>query len=188
MFLLRFILYGTLCASWTFSFSLLGKFPITISSTFFWYSFFFPSCSGTPIIRMLVHLIWFQRSLRLSDWTELSVLLSYLLHPWVWDISSQPLQCLPSYWGFFDLLLRVSVHACSCKAQPLKLTLDVGNLFMATPEKCNHHSWLGPGVSLHGCSPLQCCIATTCCSSKKQRRKGKIYPFEFRAAKRSKER
>ena len=72
VFLLRFILYGTLCASWTWltiSFSMLGKFSTIISSKFFSYPFFFSS-SGTPIIQMLemlVHLILSQKSLRLSS-------------------------------------------------------------------------------------------------------------------------
>ena len=70
VFLLGFILYGTLCASWTWltiSFSLLGKFSTIISSKIFSYPFFFSSSSGTPIIQMLVYLIWSQRSLRLSS-------------------------------------------------------------------------------------------------------------------------
>ena len=69
VFLLGFILYGTLCASWTWltvSFSMLGKISTIISSKIFSYPFFFSS-SGTPIIRMLVHLILSQRSLRLSS-------------------------------------------------------------------------------------------------------------------------
>ena len=70
MFLLGFILYGTLWASWTWltiSFSMLGKFSTIISSKIFSYPFFFSSFSGTPIIQMLVHLILPQRSLRLSS-------------------------------------------------------------------------------------------------------------------------
>jgi len=70
VFLCGFILYRTLCASWiwlTISFSLLGKFSTIISSKFFSYPFFFSSSSGTPIIRMLVHLILSQKSLRLSS-------------------------------------------------------------------------------------------------------------------------
>ena len=69
VFLLGFVLYGTLCASWTLlniSFSMLGKFSTIISSKFFSYTFFFSSTYGTPIIQMLVCLILSQRSLRLS--------------------------------------------------------------------------------------------------------------------------
>ena len=70
VFLLGFIVYGTLCASswnWlTISFSMLGKFSTIISSKIFSYPFFLSSSSGTPIIQMLVHLIWSQRSLRWS--------------------------------------------------------------------------------------------------------------------------
>ena len=78
MFLLGFTLCGTLYASWTWltvSFSMLGKFSTIISSKIFSYPFFFSSSSGNPIIRMLVHLILSQRSLRLS-----SVLLFFLLY------------------------------------------------------------------------------------------------------------
>ena len=70
VFLLGFILYGTLCACWTWltiSFSMLGKFTTIISLKIFSYPFFFSSSSGTPIIWMLVHLIWSQRSLRLCQ-------------------------------------------------------------------------------------------------------------------------
>ena len=50
VFLLRFILYGTLCASWTWltiSFSILGNFSTIISSKIFSCPFFFSSSSGT---------------------------------------------------------------------------------------------------------------------------------------------
>ena len=69
VFLCEFILYGVLCASWTWltiSFSMLGKFSNIIYSKFFSYAFFFSSSSGTPVIRLLVHLILYQRFLRLS--------------------------------------------------------------------------------------------------------------------------
>ena len=64
MFLLGFILCGTLCASWTWltiSFSMLGKFSTIISSKNFSYPFFYSS------VWMLVCLILSQRSLRLSS-------------------------------------------------------------------------------------------------------------------------
>ena len=70
MFLLWFILYGTLSASWTWltiSFSMLGKFSTIISSKFFSYPFFSSYSSGAPIIQMLVGLMWSQGSLRLSS-------------------------------------------------------------------------------------------------------------------------
>jgi len=41
--------------------------PMDRSSKIFSYPFFFSSCPGTPIIRMLVRLILSQRSLRLSS-------------------------------------------------------------------------------------------------------------------------
>ena len=78
VFLLGFILYGTLCASWTWmtvSISMWGNFQLIISSKIFSYPFFFSSSSETPIIRMFVHLILTQRSLGLSS--VLFILLLY---------------------------------------------------------------------------------------------------------------
>ena len=69
-FLLEFILYGTLCAFWTWmtiSLAILDNLSTIISSKFFSYPFFFSSSSGTPIIQILVSLILSQRSLRLSS-------------------------------------------------------------------------------------------------------------------------
>ena len=66
VFLLGFILPETLYASWTWltiSFPILGKFSGIISSMFS--QVISLSSSGTPIMQMLVHLM-FQRSLRLS--------------------------------------------------------------------------------------------------------------------------
>ena len=62
MFLLGFILYGTLCGllDLTISFSMLGKFSTIIFSKIS-YPFFF------SILQTLVHLILSQRSLRLSS-------------------------------------------------------------------------------------------------------------------------
>ena len=54
MFLLGFILYGTLCASWTWltvSFSMLGKISTIISSKIFSYSFLFSSSSGPLLFK-----------------------------------------------------------------------------------------------------------------------------------------
>ena len=66
---LGFILYGTVCASWTcvtIFFPMLRTFSTVISSNIFSDTFFFSS-SGTPIIQMLVHLVLSQRSLRLPS-------------------------------------------------------------------------------------------------------------------------
>ena len=47
--------------------------------------------------------------------------------------SDAPLQHLPSYLGFSYLGRGISLHDCSCKAQPLPLTLDEGYLLTAAP-------------------------------------------------------
>ena len=70
VFCLGFILFGTLQVSWTqviISFPILGKFSTIISSSIFSWSFFLSSYSGTPMFRMLWHLILSQRSLTLSS-------------------------------------------------------------------------------------------------------------------------
>ena len=54
VFLLEFILYGTLCYSWTWLtilFSMLGEFWTIISSKIFLYRFLFSSSSGIPIVQ-----------------------------------------------------------------------------------------------------------------------------------------
>ena len=74
VFLLGFILPGTLCASrtWlTLSFSTLRAFSAIISSNTFSGSLSLSSSLGTPIMRMLVHWLWFQRSLRLTSFVFL---------------------------------------------------------------------------------------------------------------------
>ena len=63
MFLLEFILPGTLCASWTWltiSSPMLGKSSAITSSNIF-SGPFSSSSSGTPIMRMLVHLMFYLR-------------------------------------------------------------------------------------------------------------------------------
>ena len=70
VFRLGFILFGTLCVSWTrviISFPIVGKFSTIISSRIFSWSSFLSSSSGTPIIQMLEHFILSWRSLRLSS-------------------------------------------------------------------------------------------------------------------------
>ena len=66
MFLLGFILYGTLYTSWTWLtiyFSMLGKFSTIISSKISSNPFFLSSSFGTSTIQMLVCLILSQRSI-----------------------------------------------------------------------------------------------------------------------------
>ena len=60
VFHLGFILFGTLWVSWACKF-------IIISSSIFSWSFFLSSSTGTPMIRMLGHLILSWRSLRLPS-------------------------------------------------------------------------------------------------------------------------
>ena len=79
--LLGFILYWTLCASWTWltiSFPMLGQFSTIVSSKKFSVPFFFSSSSGTSITQMLVCLILSQRSLKLSS-------IIFLLFPLFWS-------------------------------------------------------------------------------------------------------
>ena len=61
-----------------------------------------------------------------------TIFLGLFLCPWTWGISSQLLQCLPSYWGFSDLGHGVSPQGWSSEVQPLLLTLDVGYLLSST--------------------------------------------------------
>ena len=56
--------------------------------------------------------IWQEQGLILNEFAPSAILLGLLLCPWTWDSSSQPLQCLPSYWGFSDLERGVSPHGC----------------------------------------------------------------------------
>ena len=80
MLLLVFILYVSLCASWTcmtVSFPMLGKFSAIISSNTFSDSFFFSGLSGTPIKWILVHLKLSQKCLR--HYSFLLILLSFFL-------------------------------------------------------------------------------------------------------------
>ena len=62
-----------------------------------------------------------------------TILLGLLLCSWVWGISSQLLQHLPSYWGFSDLGCGVCPHSCSSTYHltGVSLILDVG--YLLTP-------------------------------------------------------
>ena len=80
VFLLGFILPGTLCASWTWltiSFPMFGKFSSIITLNVFSGPFSLDSPSGTPIMRVLVHLMLSQRFPRLSSF--LFILFFYIL-------------------------------------------------------------------------------------------------------------
>ena len=80
VFHLRFVLFRTLCVSWTWvaiSFPILEKFSTINSSSMFSWPFFLSS-SGTPMIRLLGCLTLSQRSLRLLLF--LLILFSSLFH------------------------------------------------------------------------------------------------------------
>ena len=125
VFFLGFILYGTLCASWTWvtiSFPMLGKFLAIISSNIFSHPFFFSSFSWTPIIQMLVHLVLSQRSLRLSSIlfilfslifssAVISTILSSCSH--IRSSASVILLLIPLVCFSFQLLYCSSLFACS---------------------------------------------------------------------------
>ena len=106
LFILGFILYGTLCASWIWLaifFSMLGKFSTIIYSRIFSYTFTFSS-SETPIIQMLVCLIWTQKSLRLSS-------ALFILFTFFWFQKLFPPFHLLAHWFFSsvsDTLLLIS--------------------------------------------------------------------------------
>ena len=82
VFLLGFILPGTLCASWTWltvSFPMLAKFSAIIPSNIFSGTFSLSYPSGTHIMQRLVHLMLSQKSLRLSSFLFILCSLSFIL-------------------------------------------------------------------------------------------------------------
>ena len=83
MFLLGFILYATLCTSWTWvtiSFPMLRTSLTIISSNIFSGPFSFSSSSGTCFSQMLVLLMLSQRSLRLFSFLFILFFYSSLWH------------------------------------------------------------------------------------------------------------
>ena len=109
MFLLGFVLPGTLCASWTLvaiSFPILWKFSTIISSNIFSDPFFFSSFSWTPIIQILVHLMLSQRSLRLSSILFILIFLFCSVVVISTVLSSGSLICFPA-----SVILLISSRA-----------------------------------------------------------------------------
>ena len=79
MFLLRLILHGILCTSWTWMtvlFPMLGKFSST-SLHLFYKALSLSHPSGTPIMQMLVCFTLSQRSLKLSSFLFINFILSH---------------------------------------------------------------------------------------------------------------
>ena len=121
VFLLEIIPPGTLCVSWTWltiSFSILGEVFNYYLFKYFLRSFSLSSPSGTPIMQMLVHLMFFQRSLRLS-----SFLLFFLLYPVLqqWFLPFCPpghlSVLLPQLFGYWSpLIYYSSLFLCSSKS------------------------------------------------------------------------
>ena len=84
MFPFGFTLYGPLCTSWTWLiilFLMLGKLSTIVSWTIF--SDAFTLSSGNSIIWMLVHVMLFQKSLRLT-----SIFFSFLKNSALWQLFS----------------------------------------------------------------------------------------------------
>ena len=95
VFHLGFILFGTLCVSWTWmtiSFSILGKFSTIISLSIFSWPFFLSS-SWTPMNQMLGCLTLSQRSLRLSSFNSFSPLCFIYFHLSILHLTC-PIFCL----------------------------------------------------------------------------------------------
>ena len=104
-FLIGFIFPGTLCASWTcltISFPMFGMFSAIISSNIFSGPFCLYSPSGNPIMQMLVHLIFFQRSLMLSSFL-LFIFLYSVLQQWFLPF------CTPGHLSVLLLLIPSNV-------------------------------------------------------------------------------
>ena len=117
MCLFRFTLFVTLCVSWTWmsaSLAGLGKFLFAISSNGVFVSFSLYSPSVTPLMWMLVSLMLFQRTLKLSLFFFLilflfAIPLGRLYYP-VFQIRE------PFFWSFDVLLIPSSlsfIQLCS---------------------------------------------------------------------------
>ena len=81
---------------------------------------------------------------------------AWALRPWAWGISSQPLQCSPSYWGFSDLGCGVSPHGCSSNVfrSSWPWTWGIFSQLLQCLQSYWGFSDLGRGVSPHGHSWL----------------------------------
>ena len=114
MFLLQCILYGMLCASWTWltiSFTMLGKFWTIIPSKIFSYYLFFFSPSGTSAVWMLVCLVLSYKSLKRSSVLFFSFFLILLFrgyfHHFIFQLTGS-LFCfgysaVTSFWSIFNI-------------------------------------------------------------------------------------
>ena len=117
MFLLGFILPGTLCTSWTWltiSFPMLGIFSVIISLNILLGHFSLPFPSGNPIMQMLVCLTLSQMSLRLYSFSFFFILFSIFCFTTVIYIilSSRSLICSSASVILLLVLSRVLFISC----------------------------------------------------------------------------
>ena len=148
--LFEFILFGTLCTSWTcmsFYFTKLGKFSVTISSNKF-LIFCSPSPFGSPTMWILLSLIMSQRYFKLPSFFKFCFLLSVsircFLLPCLWNHWFDPqlhLICCwfhPVYFSFPLLsssFLSGSFIWCLCPFYAYCLFVEVLTKFPDHPNK-----------------------------------------------------
>ena len=120
MFLLGFILYSILCASWTWLtiyFPILGKFSTIISSNIFSDPFFFSSSSGTLIIRIffVFNVVPQVSETVLNSFHSLLFILLWcsFFHYFIFQVTSIPLPQLFCYWF---LLENFKFHFFCCSS------------------------------------------------------------------------
>ena len=145
---------GAWWASWTWltiSYPMLGKFSAIISSNIFLDSLPLASPSRTPTVQMLVHLILFQRSLRLSS----SFFQSFSLYSLLWQWF--PPFCLPGqlsilmpqlfYYWFFVVYCSALFFKFSRSLENISYTVSILLLrswIMFTMFILNSFSWRLP--------------------------------------------
>ena len=146
VFLLGFILFRTLCASWTWvsvSFPGLWKFLFITSSTVSSVPFSLSS-SATPITQILVHLLLSQRSLRLSSfflyffsvlWQNISTSLS---SSWLIRFSALFIRLLIPYSIFILVILLLNCFFVKSSNSLLNISCN----FLVYPSIPFSRSWI----------------------------------------------